>query len=157
MNKFSIPDDYSDSFLETAQEIYGYPCLLASPVNEADEEDSVDLYDDLIILKKRNESEVKVHFKRMSAGEKKIATLLRYLYNPTYIDNIDIILIDNLELHVYFKRHKAMIDKILSHFPEKQFIVTTHSETMIRHIDEIRGKNHLFDIDEVHELNKTVI
>lgn len=99
-------------------------------------------YQDFIIEK----GSVRVHYKAMSAGEKKIATLLRNLCDSEVVDKSDIILVDNIEMHVYFKRHKKMIDKILEKFPNKQFIVTTHSGVMIDHVRQRFGDSCLFDI-----------
>lgn len=89
---------------------------------------------------------VKVHYKSMSAGEKKIATLLRSLCDPSLIDKSDIVMVDNIEMHVYFKRHKKMIDKLIECFPDKQFIVTSHSSVMIEHVRDLYGEDCLFDI-----------
>jgi len=99
-------------------------------------------YQDFIIDK----GGVKVHYKSMSAGEKKIATLLRSLCDPSVIDKSDIVLVDNIEMHVYFKRHTRMIDKILTAFPSKQFIVTSHSGIMIDHVGTTYGDECLYDI-----------
>jgi AAA15 family ATPase/GTPase len=121
--------------LLTKQEIY-----TALTTNVANEEFC--FYQDFVI----NKGDVKVHYKSMSAGEKKIATLLRNLCDPTVIDRSDIVLVDNIELHVYFKRHKKMIDSILDSFPNKQFIVTSHSGIMIEHVGQIYGNECLYDI-----------
>jgi AAA15 family ATPase/GTPase len=151
MNKFIMPKDkYVSKFLDIAETVYGFKCYLALPATDEHDGETHVFYDDFVIEKPRGQDLVKVHFKRMSAGEKKIATLLRHLCNPEYIDNLDIIIIDNLEMHVYFKRHKSMIDKLLEHFPNKQFICSSHSETMIDHIREIRGKRSLYDIEDYH-------
>lgn len=99
-------------------------------------------YQDFVIEK----GDVKVHYKSMSAGEKKIATLLRSLCDPVLIDKSDIVMVDNIEMHVYFKRHTKMIDKLLQAFPDKQFIVTSHSGIMIDHVKKTYGEDCLFDI-----------
>lgn len=104
--------------------------------------DDFAFYQDFIICK----GNVRVHYKSMSAGEKKIATLLRCLCDPTVIDKSDIVLVDNIEMHVYFKRHEKMIDKIIETFPQKQFIVTSHSGIMIQHVEKKYGKQCLYDI-----------
>jgi len=155
MNKFIIPKDkHVEKFLDIAEAVYGFKCYLALPASDEYDEESYVFYDDFVIEKPRGNDLVKVHFKRMSAGEKKIATLLRHLCNPDYIDNLDIIIVDNLELHIYFKRHKKMIDKLLEHFPNKQFICSSHSETMIGHIREIRGERNLYDIEFYHGIDE---
>jgi predicted ATP-binding protein involved in virulence len=99
-------------------------------------------YQDFVIQK----GDVKVHYKSMSAGEKKIATLLRNLCDPSIIDKSNIVIVDNIEMHVYFKRHVKMLEKILEKFPDKQFIVTTHSGVMIDHVKNKFGDSCLFDI-----------
>jgi predicted ATP-binding protein involved in virulence len=38
---------------------------------------------------------------------------------------------DNLEMHVYWKRHERMLAKLREFFPDKQIIGTTHSKSMI--------------------------
>lgn len=159
MHRFVLPNKYMDKFLDIAETVYGFECALLDnsktelPIELLEEEDGT-FFDDFTIKKVRNGEEVRVHYKRMSAGEKKIATLLRHLCNPDYIDSLDMILVDNLEMHVYFKRHRAMIDKLLEHFPNKQFICTSHSETMIDHVGKIRGKESLFDLEGIHETVK---
>ncbi len=102
-------------------------------------------YQDFIIQK----GNVKVHHKSMSDGEKKIATVLRNLCDPSVIDKSDIVLIDNIEMHIYFKRHEKMVDKLLQSFPDKQFIVTTHSGILINHVRENYGADCLYDISEI--------
>ena len=151
MHRFTLPHDHIDKFLDIAETVYGFNCILSLPTEDTFENEKHMFYDDFVIEKVRAEETVKVHFKRMSAGEKKIATLLRHLCNPEYIDFLDIILVDNIEMHVYFKRHPSMINKLMQHFPEKQFICTTHSETLINHVDEIRGGQGLFDLEGVHD------
>lgn len=107
------------------------------------ETSSLFFYQDFIIEK----GNVKVHYKSMSAGEKKIATLLRNLCDKSLMSKSNIILIDNIELHIYWERHSKMIDKLLKSFPEKQFIVTTHSGTLLKYIFDKFGKDCLFDIE----------
>lgn len=111
-------------------------------LTESSSAENLCFYQDFVI----NKGDVKVHYKSMSAGEKKIATLLRNLCDPAIIDRSDIVLVDNLELHVYFKRHTRMIDEILQSFPTKQFIVTSHSAVMIDHVGKTFGQNCLYDV-----------
>lgn len=133
-NKDKISDMTSVSTM-TRSEIYDTATALVKNDKNA-------FYQDFVLEK----GNVKVHYKSMSAGEKKIATLLRALCDPTIIDKSDIVMIDNIEMHVYFGRHKKMIDKLISSFPEKQFIVTSHSSVMIDHVREAYGADCLFDI-----------
>lgn len=184
-NKFQIPSERIELFLELAEAIYGYKCFVEKPVSAtgvdagndslkqiisvyADNQEEIDslinrpkisreeIYSNLSDYKKSDlafyqdfiiqKGEVKVHYKSMSAGEKKIATLLRNLCDPNVIDKSNIVLVDNIEMHVYFKRHVKMLEKILEKFPNKQFIVTTHSSIMIDHVKNKFGDSCLFDI-----------
>jgi AAA15 family ATPase/GTPase len=185
MNKFQIPAERVDLFLDLARTIYGYNCFVEKAVDPegviGDNENfkealyisvnhkkrdfqekpnlsTSQIYQEITQKKASNNSgsfyqdfviekgSVRVHFKSMSAGEKKIATLLRNLCDPSVIDKSDIVMVDNLEMHVYFKRHKKMIDKLINAFSHKQFIVTSHSGIMIDHVRDNYGKDCLFDI-----------
>jgi len=165
MKKFQLPVDRKDMFLNIAETVYGYPVSLGIPVrstefewdgreetyetfvngNEKISGEHYDYYQDLII----NKGNTRVHFKSMSDGERKIATLIRNLCDPVIIDRSDVVLIDNIEMHIYFKRHARMIDKLLECFPDKQFIVTSHSGILIDHVAEKYGKDCLFDVAEM--------
>jgi predicted ATP-binding protein involved in virulence len=61
----------------------------------------------------------------------------------------DIILVDNIEMHVYFERHARMIDKLIESFPDKQFIVTSHSGVMIEHVKKTYGERCLFNVPKI--------
>jgi len=144
VNKFQISDELSNTFLRIAKAVYGFECELAKPVTEdgfsgamekivdnwvGDKEEKKQnyIYTDFIIHK----NNVKVHYKSMSEGEKKIATLLRDLCNPLYIHDLDIVLIDDLERNIYKDRHTLLYDELLNNFPEKQFLITTHSAILV--------------------------
>ena len=125
--KFLLAYEHALKFLTFAEEVYGYRCELGRPVNEQ----GIKGYTDFVIQK----GDIKVHFKSMSAGEKKIATLISDLCQPVNSRGRDIVLVDNVEMHVYYKRHARMIDRLRDVFPEKQIITTTHSSVVIEHID----------------------
>ena len=143
-NNFQLISNHADKFIELAEFIYGFECDLDGEVfdtiEEADGTKSKHLYYQDLIVKKGN---TKVHYARMSAGEKKIATLVRMLCNPDNI-NRDIILIDNIEQGIYFKRHRRMLDKLCEYLKGKQIIATTHSCEMIDHCDA-KGR---FDLEK---------
>ena len=147
---FQIEETMSDVFLDMAKAVYGYECYLDSEIKESyvikkDKDKSVVIFNDLIMEKE----DAKIHYKRFSDGEKKIATLLSALCNPLLFGKSDIVIIDNAELHIYYQRHALFIDKVLEYFPDKQFIITTHSGTMIDHIANKYGEKHLFDLEEI--------
>jgi predicted ATP-binding protein involved in virulence len=130
--KFQLHEQDAKRFVELAEAIYGFEVDLGSEVKdsilEADGSKTTHLfYQDIIISKGKD----KVHFCRMSAGEKKIATLIRQLCDPDSLLGRDIVLIDNMEMHVYFKRHPIMLAKLQEHFKGKQFFATTHSSVMV--------------------------
>ncbi len=136
--KFQLHTEEATKFIELAEAIYGFECDLASEVYSEMEEPDGSIakhlfYQDIVISKGRD----KVHFCRMSAGEKKIATLIRQLCDPDSLLGRDIILVDNLEMHVYFKRHPLMLSKLKEHFKGKQVIATTHSGVMVESVAAI--------------------
>jgi len=151
MKKFQLPGDFSDLFIDIAQVIYGYKVSLGKAVktfekdSEEEEGESYVFYQDLMIDK----GDAIVHFKSMSDGERKIATLLRNLCDPSVMDRSDVIMVDNVEMHIYFKRHAKMMDKLISCFPEKQFIVTSHSGILIEHVGKNYGEDCLFDVSVI--------
>jgi predicted ATP-binding protein involved in virulence len=146
MNKFQIRKEAAEKFLEIASYVYGLPLSLGKEITTYDLEDSATFYQDLIITKK----EVKVHFKRMSDGEKKIATLLRHICNESVLNPSNIYLIDNAEMHIYFKRHPGLVKRLISCFPDKQFITTSHSSNFINAVKSHVGEEALFDLEKVH-------
>jgi len=146
MGKFNLAKESEDVFLDIAKTVYGYDCWLDKEIDEKDHVtgDVYTFYADFIIYKPKED--VKVHYKRMSAGERKIATMLADLCSPVKRKEYDIFLIDNIEMHVYFKRHLPMMDKIREHFGDKQILATTHSGVIIESPET--PKHELFDIEE---------
>ena len=81
-----------------------------------------------------------VSFKQLSAGYKSVITLICDLIeklsnNQPYISNIKeyqgIVLIDEVELHLHPKWQYSFMNKLRETFPLIQFIVTTHSPTVL--------------------------
>ena len=149
MQKFQLNSKYKEEFLDFAKEVYGLECqipddhLQMKTTREyAGEEGYIDFCTDFIIVKKNG---TKVHFRSMSAGERKIATMLRSLFNQVYKnDRYGIILIDNVEMHIYYKRHMKLMYKLGEYFGDRQLIVTTHSPVIIDSMD----KNYLVDLED---------
>jgi len=142
-SKFQLHECMKDKFVELAEAIYGYKCNVDKKVEGKDlNTNEIDLfYTDCVLYKPWGD---KVHFKRMSDGERKIATLIRHLCDPTYMQEFDLILIDNIAMHIYWKRHKMLIDKLLDMFPNKQFVVTTHSGILPNILDD----KYIYDLEE---------
>lgn len=161
MNKFQIPGDRVPLFLELANAVYGFDVTVDKAVEtfeaswDGTENSHADFqagnvegekyihYQDVVIDK----GDSKVHFKSMSAGEKKIATLLRNLCDPMVIDCSDTVLVDNIDLHIYWERHSKLVDKITSLLPNKQIICTAHSGVLLKHVLAKYGKECLFDVE----------
>ena len=125
--KFMLAAEAREKFLEIAEEVYGYEVDMGREVVELYGHNE-SFYTDFTLKK---ENGVKVHFKRMSDGERKIAKVVASLCDPIWMNSINIVLIDNVEMHVYMERHVKMINKILSMFPDKQFLMTTHSPVLV--------------------------
>lgn len=147
-SRFQLVDVHAQRFIELAEAIYGYKVDLDSEVHDSltgPNGDTVEntFFQDLILFKGPD----KVHFSRISAGEKKIATMVRMLCNPDNTDDRNIILIDNIEMHVYFKRHAKMLKKIREFFPDKQIIASTHSKSMIDYGEKANFVQN-FDLEE---------
>jgi len=146
LNKFQLKSEAKEKFLEIASYVYGLPIELGKPVDTFDLNDKATFYQDLIIKK----NEVRVHFKRMSDGEKKIATLLRTICNESVMNPSKICLIDNAEMHIYFKRHPGLVKRLIRIFPDTQFITTSHSYTFIQSVKDNVCENALFDLEKYH-------
>ena len=135
-SRFQIPSECKDAFLDIARTVYGYDCWLVNEVEEKDRQRNkmISFFSDFIIYK--DFEGTKVHYRSMSAGERKIATLLSMILNPVTRALYDIYLIDNITMHVYYTRHVDMLKKIQEHLPEKQIFATTHSGELIRHLGD---------------------
>lgn len=145
MNKFQIPTNLKDPFLSFAESVYGFHCDL--PEGSVVVDSGISYYKDFVLEKYQSKTSTKVHFKRFSDGEKKIAALLSSLFNDAYEaenNENNIILIDNIDLHIYWKRHMLLIEKMNEFFPNHQIIASTHSPVIIQQID----KKYLCDLEE---------
>jgi len=82
-----------------------------------------------------------ISHRECSAGEKKIiksfSTLLTKEYNP------QIILIDNVAMHVESGRHLQLVKSMKRCFPKSQIFCTTHSYNISRNFGE---RNQLYDL-----------
>ena len=153
LNIFQLISDYREEFLDMAKEVYGFNCFLSNKREDTVEEyweemDKYIIFCINFVIEKYNNT--KVNFKTMSGGEKKIATMLRILFNRCYKseeNKYKIILIDNIAKEIYYKRHMKLIEKLQEYFPEKQFIITTHSPEIIRGMEE----KYLVDMEKYIE------
>jgi energy-coupling factor transporter ATP-binding protein EcfA2 len=146
LNRFQLPADVSDKFLHIASQVYGLPCSVGKLITTAESGEKVDIYQDFCIQK----GSTRVHHKRMSDGEKKIATLLRHLCTRIPETGISIALVDNIEMHVYFRRHPRLVASLSQIFPYTQFLCTTHSESILSSVSSRWGSSSLFDMQLIH-------
>jgi predicted ATP-binding protein involved in virulence len=151
MNKFQLYTKNKDLFINLAKDIYEFDVELDKKVEsewvDKTTREVIQFYQNFILNKK----DAKIHFRRMSDGEKKIATLLRFLCDEIVFNPSKIILIDNIEMHIYFKRHAMLVDKLTKLFPDRQFIVTTHSQTLIEHVSNKFGDHCLYDLETINK------
>jgi len=146
MSKFQLHKDQIEKFEKVTSTVMRYPteCIPPSGIVPIDLNYSTDF-----IIHKNNH---KIHYKRMSAGEKKISKTFSQLFNLIHeLEHPDpgepemkgwprLLLIDNIEMHVYYDRHTEMVKCMKSNFPAQQIFTTTHSGVLIQrfldgHID----------------------
>jgi len=81
-----------------------------------------------------------VSFEQLSAGYKGVITivadlLVRLNENQSHVENIEefkgVVVIDEVELHLHPKWKYSFVEKIRTIFPKIQFIMTTHSPTVL--------------------------
>lgn len=145
MHKFQIYKEIGDAFINFAESVYGFKCYL--PKESVAVDNGIEYYTDFILHK---HWDTKVHYKSFSDGEKKIATLLSTLFKKCYHSSPGrshekIILIDNIEMHIYHKRHMLLVNKMEEFFPDHQIICTTHSPIIIKELDE----KYIYDIENI--------
>jgi len=137
LNKFQLHDANAGKFEKLYAIVTGYEthCVEPSGLTAMESIYCTDFY---IIKKGYN-----IHFKRMSAGERKIAKAFSQTLNLIYdLENPEneeekmegfpsILLLDNIEMHIYYKRHVDFVDCIKNIFSKQQIFSTTHSGVLI--------------------------
>ncbi len=138
MHRFQLIESQKTKFEDIISEIMRWPVKCSPPKSLSTEDRTFCL--DYTITKKDH----KIHFKRMSAGEKKISKsfseLLNTMYSlsnpmlgePKMVNWPRILLFDNIVMHVYYDRHTRMIDCLKRVFPRQQIFATTHSGILIQ-------------------------
>lgn len=99
------------------------------------------------MLKQQQGGEVhRVDSGKASAGELKIAKTLSQVVNLEDIRRPHIVLVDNLEMHVHYKRHLRMVEEVKDLFRGMQIISTTHSMSIIENYEP---KEDMIDVEEL--------
>lgn len=145
MTKFQIIANLQEPFCDFAKAVYGFNCYC--PKGAVSYDRGIEFITDFVIEKPDG---TKVHYKRFSDGEKKIATLISSLFKRAWKhspnnEGKDILVIDNIAMHIYFKRHMTLIQKMEEYFSDKQIIVTTHSPMIIQNLDS----KYLYDLEKL--------
>jgi len=114
--------------------------------------------------KRRTGNKIITHFRRMSAGERKItksfSDLLNLMYSLEHPEDSEVemvhwprlLLIDNIEMHAYFDRHVRLLNCMKRVFGHQQIFATTHSGVLI---DRAQHNNDYqdelwFDLGEIN-------
>lgn len=144
MSKFQLYRELKNPFLDFAKSVYGFNCYLPDDSIQVDM--GYEYYTDFVLMKPGDTS---VHYKSFSDGEKKIATLIDSLFKKCYKESHNcgderIILVDNIEMHIYWKRHMLLMKKMEEFFPDHQMICTTHSPVIITQMN----KEYVHDLEQ---------
>lgn len=147
MHIFQLFTEVGDVFVDFAKAVYGYDCYL--PKDSIQDDSQHTYYTDFVLIKPDGEDLTQVHYKSFSDGEKKIATLLSTLVKKCHRESSGmtkdrIILVDNIEMHIYWKRHMLLMDKMEELFPDHQIICTTHSPVIITQMN----KKYIYDLEK---------
>lgn len=147
MSKFQLKVSQAEAFEKIIAEIMRYKadCIAPSPI--ATQLHDKEYCTDFVIAKKGG----LVHYKRMSAGERKISKSFSEFLN--LMDDLShphpgepkldgwprLLLIDNVEMHVYWDRHINFVECLKNVFHRQQIIATTHSGVLVPRF--LRGEN----------------
>lgn len=143
MNRFQIVEHYIPAFESIISEIMRYPAKCST--------NGSGYSTDFTIQKtKKSGQSTFIHFKRMSAGERKITKSFSDLFNTMFSleypgDGISmpgwprLLLLDNVEMHAYYDRHERIINELKKIFCQQQIFATTHSHVLIEKY--LTGKN----------------
>ncbi len=159
MSKFQLHLSQMKNFEDIISEIMRYPaeCIPPSELSFGDDEYCTDF-----IIKKKD---FRIHYKRMSAGERKIcksfSQILNLLYDLEQPKRGEIampgwprlLLVDNVEMHVYYDRHVTLVECLKRVFEKQQIICTTHSGTLIKRFldgENDKDKELFFDLEKIN-------
>lgn len=137
LHNFQIHKSHKDEFEKIISEITRYPvrCVETSNVFQSNNNAfGNEFYTDVVLEKKGHT----IHYKRMSLGERKICKSFSDLLNLMVClesDNMKywprILLMDEIESHVYYDRHVRFIDCLKQVFAKQQIFATTHSGILV--------------------------
>lgn len=140
MTNFQLATELWPSFSVAWEWITGFPAVDPERYTASNQITSAEIIVGFCIQK----PESKIHCRKGSAGEKKIMKILSQIVSLEQERQPDIVLIDNLEMHVHPSRHLNVVAAVKKLFDGKQIIATTHSGPIIR---SYRHKKHIIDIE----------
>ena len=88
-----------------------------------------------------NKPHESISHKECSAGERKLIKTFSTLLNMEFLP--EVILIDNIEMHVDISRHLPFVNALRSNFPDSQIVTTTHSYHISRNFSE---RSQIYDL-----------
>lgn len=144
LNKFQLPREKWGVFKDLYESVTGFT------IEEKEDDFMLNQSSDPLLnelLRKYvldfyiNKPNEKITVKECSAGEKKIVASFATLLNKEITPQI--ILIDNVEMHVEASRHINLIESLVRSFPDSQIFVTTHSQQIIKNY---KNKKSLYDL-----------
>lgn len=159
MHKFQLHYSQKERFERIVSTIMRYPAVVTEPSGFTSDEMSY--CTDVTIEKKGH----KIHFKRMSAGERKICKSFSEILNamralehpsrgePPMLGWPKLLLIDNIVMHVYYDRHVQMIECLKQVFDKQQIFATTHSGVLIQRFLNNENDRHnelMIDLEKVN-------
>jgi len=165
LHKIQIHVSQKKKFENIVEQITRYPAECLEPLGMTAQEKS--FCTDFVIkkTKKKSGTKYRIHFKRMSVGEKKIAKSFSELLNlmralscpapgqPAMPGWPRLLLIDNIVMHIYFDRHVSMISNLIDAFDKQQIFATTHSGVLIpRFLNNEHDSTKELMID-LHDIN----
>lgn len=86
----------------------------------------------------------RIHCRKASAGEKKIMKSLSQIVSLEKERQPDIVLIDNMEMHIHPGRHLLVAEEMKKLFAGKQIVATTHSAPLI---SNYRPRSHIINVE----------
>ncbi|SCP97740.1 AAA family ATPase [Anaerobium acetethylicum] len=135
-------------------------CFMSSDENILDAKFSFDVKSNEIeiLIFKKNGIKEKLPMKSLSDGIKGAVSMIAdiayrmAMLNPHLFDNVlqtpGVVLIDEVDIHLHPAWQKKIVSDLVSTFPNVQFVVTTHSPSVIANVP----KEHILILDnyEVH-------
>jgi predicted ATPase len=149
MTTFQLAEGLWDEFARAWEAITGFKAVDPERCEAAGRGIKVNLVVGFCILKPTG----KIHCRKGSAGEKKIMKSLSQIVSLEKERQPDIVLIDNMEMHIHTSRHLTVADEVRKLFAGKQIIATTHSAVLIRNQDL---REHIVDIGGTNDLKSNV-